>query len=68
MTSRTLAKRLIALAKRPKTLANVMLAKSPQFLSVRAKIKSPSTSCLGKVQGFFAMSLNNASENVSDRC
>ena len=28
MTSRTLAKRLIALAKRPKTLANVTLAKS----------------------------------------
>ena len=28
MTSRTLAKRLIALVKRPKTLANVTLAKS----------------------------------------
>ena len=35
---------------------------------MRAKIKSPSTICLGKVQGFFTMSVNNLSENVSDRC
>ena len=35
---------------------------------MRAKIKSPSTSCLKKVQGFFTISVNNPSENVSDRC
>ena len=35
---------------------------------MRVKIKSPSTSCLGKVQGFFTMSVNNPNENVSDHC
>ena len=38
------------------------------WLSVRTKIISPSTSCLGKVQGFFTMSVNNPSGNFSDRC
>ena len=35
---------------------------------MRVKIKSPSTSCLGKVRGFFTMSVNNPSKNVSDHC
>ena len=35
---------------------------------MRVKIKSPSTGCLGKVRGFFTISVNNPSENVSDRC
>ena len=32
------------------------------------QIKSPSTSCLGKIQGFFTMSVNNPRGNISDRC
>ena len=35
---------------------------------MRVKIKSPSTGCLGKVRGFFTITVNNPSENVSDRC
>ena len=35
---------------------------------MRVKIKSPSTGCLGKVRVFFTISVNNPSENVSDRC
>ena len=41
MTSRTLAKRLIALAKQPKTLVNVMLAKSlvGEITAIRLEIE-----------------------------
>ena len=35
---------------------------------MRVKIKSPSTGCLGKVRGFFTITVNNPSENVSNRC